>query len=241
MKRHAGIAVLMLLAAYLDGQQAAQPSPIPKLEGGVAAQQAQQPSLEIYQIDLIPSGTGFALSKPVLDGDKYVFIVWPDRATIRLSKDRVKSITPRTKEMSAFAVYQIDLVPTGRMISKEAPTLKGTTYTFRTWRDNTLISMRQADVKKVTQLTGLAAFKVQQEERGAKLTANLPMQGTDDVQIINSPPPEPSQASAGASSTSSNGMYWIYDGIPGMTTGYAPPNATVAYPGDVPKAAEPPH
>jgi hypothetical protein len=241
MKKHAGImAVLMLLAASAHAQQtSAQPTAIPNLAPPKTADQA--PSLEIYQIDLVPSGTGFALSKPVLEGDKYVFIVWPDRATIRLAKERVKSITPRTKEMSTFAVYQIDLVPSGRMISKEAPTLKGTTYTFRTWRDNTLISMRQADVKKVTQLTGLAAFRVQQEERGAKLTANLPMQGTDDVQIINSPPPEPSQASAGASSTSSNGMYWIYDGIPGMTTGYAPPNATVAYPGDVPKAAEPPH
>ena len=235
MKRRAGIAVLMLLAAYLHGQQAAQPSPIPKL----ASQ--QQPSLEIYQIDLVPSGTGFALSKPVLDGDKYVFIVWPDRATIRLAKERVKSITPRTKEMSAFAVYQIDLVPTGRMIAKEAPTLKGTTYTFRTWRDHTLISMRQADVKKVTKLTGLDAFRVQQEERGATLTANLPMQGTDDVQIINAPPPDPSQASAGSSSSTSGSMYWIYDGVPGITDAYAPPNATVAYPGDVPKAAEPPH
>jgi len=234
MKRHAGIAVLMLLAAVLHGQQTAQPSPIPKLAPPQPA--AQQPALEIYQIDLVPSGTGFALSKPVLDGDKYVFIVWPDRATIRLAKERVKSITPRTKEMSAFGVYQIDLVPTGRMIAREAPTLKGTTYTFRTWRDNTLISMRQADIKKVTKLTGLDAFRVQQEERGAKLTANLPMQGTDDVQIINSPPPAPSQAPAGQAAGPSNGMYWIYDGVPGITDAYAPPNATVAYPGDVPKA-----
>ena len=228
-------AALMVLVSGLEAQQAGAPQSQP---AKAPAPAAHQPSLEIYQVDLVPSGTGFALSKPVLEGDKYVFIVWPDRATIRVSKERVKSITPRTKEMSAFAVYQIDLLPTGRMIAKDAPVLKGTTYTFRTWRDNNLISMRQSDIKKVTKLTGLDAFKVQQEERGAKLIANLPMQGTDDVQIINSPPPDPTQNQPAASSSTSNGMYWIYDGVPGITDAFAPPNATVAYPGDVPKAPQ---
>jgi hypothetical protein len=238
MKKHSGIAILMLIAGALHGQQAAQPSPIPKLAPPNAANQA--PGLDIYQVDLVPSGTGFALSKPVLEGDVYVMTVFPDRAVVRVPKDRIKAITPRTKEMSAYSMYQIDLLPTGKMYAKEPPVLKGTTYTFRTWRDNNLISMRKSDVKAVTHLTGLPAFKAQQEERGAKLTANLPMQGTDNVQVISSPPPDPGQAPSGQASTPGGGN-WIYDGVPGMTTGYAPPNATVAYPGDVPKAAEPPH
>jgi hypothetical protein len=234
MKRHAGIAVaLMLLAVSLCAQQAAAQQP------PASKAPAQQPSLEIYQIDLVPSGTGFALAKPILEGDMYVLTVFPDRATVRVPKDRIKAITLRTKEMNAYAMYQIDLLPSGKMYAKDAPTLNGTTYTFRTWRDNTLISMRKSDVKAVTKLTGLAAFKAQQEERGAKLTANLPMQGTDNVQIINSPPPDPRQVSSGSSPSTSGGTYWIYDGVPGITDAYAPPNATVAYPGDVPKAPNP--
>ena len=239
MKKHAGIGVLMLIAAALHGQQpAAEPSPVSKLAPPKAP--AAEPALDIYQIDLVPSGTGFALTKPVLEGDVYVMTVFPDRAVVRVPKDRIKAITPRTKEMSAYSMYQIDLLPTGKMYSKEPPTLKGTTYTFRTWRDNNLISMRKSDVKAVTHLTGLPAFKAQQEERGAKLTANLPMQGTDNVQYLSSPPPDPSQAPPSQGQPSpSGGTYWIYDGVPGITDAYAPPNATVAYPGDVPKAADP--
>jgi hypothetical protein len=236
MKKHAGIAILMLIAAVLQGQQPAAQSQTSKAPKSQAQPAPQEPSLEIYQVDLVPTGTGFALSKPVLEGDVYVLTVFPDRATVRVPKDRIKAITLRTKEMSAYSMYQIDLLPTGKMYSKEPPTLKGSTYTFRTWRDNNLISMRKTDVKAVTQLTGLAAFKAQQEERGAKLTANLPMQGTDNVQIISSPPPDPSQSSAGSAPSPSGGTYWIYDGVPGITDAYAPPNATVAYPGDVPKA-----
>src|SRR5262249_31009359 len=242
MKRHAGIVVaLMLLAAALHGQQpAAQQSQAQTQNSNAAAQpvKTQEPSLEIYQIDLVPTGTGFALAKPVLEGDVYVLTVFPDRAIVRVPKDRIKAITPRTKEMNAYSMYQIDLLPTGKMYSKEPPTLKGTTYTFRTWRDNTLISMRKSDIKGVTHLTGLAAFKAQQEERGAKLTANLPMQGGGTVSYASPEPAPPPQGQAQAPA-SSGGTYWIYDGVPGLTTGYAPGNATVAYPGDVPKAPNP--
>lgn len=239
MKRHTGIVVaLMLLAAALRGQQpAAQQSQSQPSKAAAQPAKAQEPSLEIYQIDLVPTGTGFALAKPILDGDVYVLTVFPDRATVRVPKDRIKAITPRTKEMNAYSMYQIDLLPTGKMYAKEPPTLKGTTYTFRTWRDNTLISMRKADIKSVTHLTGLAAFKAQQEERGAKLmTANLPMQGGGTVDYISPEPAPPAPGQAQAAPPSGGGTYWIYDGVPGITDAYAPPNATVAYPGDVPKA-----
>jgi hypothetical protein len=133
-------------------------------------------------------------------------------------------------------VYQIDLAPSGRKIAREEPTLKGTTYTFRTWREGTLMSLRQADVLKVTKVTGVAAFKIQQEERGASLNADLPMQGGGTVTILNAPaeaPPAPAPDPAPAGN-------WTYQGQPGVTDGYAPPSAVVASPGDVPKAAPQP-
>jgi hypothetical protein len=46
---------------------------------------AQQQLLEIYQIDLVPSGTAFALNKPVLQGNVYVFRSWPENTPARLS------------------------------------------------------------------------------------------------------------------------------------------------------------
>lgn len=238
MKTRAALLGALFVAAGLYGQGAGQP-PRPTPAVGMASS-AQQPAPEIYQVDLVPSGTGFALSKPVLEGDVYTFIVWPDRDTVRLPKDRVKAITPRFKEMSTLSVWQIDLLPSGRIVAKEEPTLKGTTYTIRTWRDNTLVSMRQTDIKQITHLTGLAAFKVQQEEKGAKLMGgNLPMQGTDEVKVISEPagsrPPGGQQTGQqGAPSGSGN---WIYDGVPGITDGWAPPNAVISSPGDVPKAA----
>src|SRR5262245_37784738 len=103
MKRHAGIAVLMLLAAVLHGQQTSATQSQTSKPSKPPAQPAQQPSLDIYQIDLVPSGTGFALAKPVLEGDVYVLTVFPDRAVVRVPKDRIKAITPRTKEMSAYS------------------------------------------------------------------------------------------------------------------------------------------
>ncbi|MGH9315978.1 MAG: hypothetical protein ACRD1P_02565, partial [Thermoanaerobaculia bacterium] len=117
--------------------------------------------------------------------------------------------------------------------------LNGTTYVFYTWRDGTLMSVRQADVRKVTRLTGLPAFKVQQEELGAALIDNLPMEGGTS-QVISTD----SGAAARPGPTRGTGN-WTYQGVPGATDAYAPANATVASPGDVPKAAPaptpPPH
>ena len=169
----------LLLSALAHGQQA------PGLRRGFAHGEPPdrgpkgEALLEIYQIDLDPSGTAFALGKPVLEGDAYVFKAWPERTRRPPGASKVKKITQRTKNIDQEVVYQIDLVPSGRLIARENPKLKGTTYIFHTWRDGTLMSMRQADVKKVTKVTGLPAFQIQQEERGASLNADLPMQGGD--------------------------------------------------------------
>ena len=189
--------------------------------------------LEIYQIDLDPSGTAFALGKPVLEGDAYVLTAWPDKAVVHLAKSKVKKITLRTKSLDEYVVYQIDLAPTGRMIARENPTLKGTTYTFHTWRDGKLMSLRQADVKAVTKVTGVPAFKIQQEERGASLNGNLPMQGGGNVTVIGTP----ADAAPAAPAPTPAAGNWSYQGQPGVSDAYGPPSAAVASPGDVPKAA----
>ena len=183
----AGAALLTLVAAALPGQQAAAPAAAPPKHPITIATPVSgtaEAALEIYQIDLDPSGTAFALGKPVLDGGAYVFKAWPERTMVRLDQTKVKKITQRTKNLDQEVVYQIDLVPTGRMIARENPKLKGTTYVFHTWRDGTLMSMRQADIKKITRVTGIPAFRIQQEERGAALNANLPMEGGGNVTII---------------------------------------------------------
>jgi len=215
------------------------------LAGGAAGQTPPSPSaggaeapLEIYQIDLVPSGTGFALTKPVLEGDVYVFQVWPDRATVRLPKSKVKKMAPRTKDVRGEVLYRIDLVPSGQMIARDAPTLKGTTYRFHTWREGTLMSLRQGDVQKITCVTGMDAFKIHMQQLGAKAIGNVAMEGGGNVSVLpnssNAPPPEPD-----AGMTPGQPTNWIYFGVPGITEAWAPPPAVVSAPGDVPKAPEP--
>ncbi len=221
----------LLLAAGAPGQQPGATAPV-----GTPAATKTDGLLQIYQIDLDPSGTAFAFGKPVLEGDAYVFTAWPDKAVVHLAKSKVKKISPRTKSLDEYVVYQIDLAPSGRMIARENPTLKGTTYTFHTWRDGKLMSLRQADVKAVTKVTGVPAFKIQQEERGASLNGNLPMQGGGNVTVIGTP----ADAAPAAPAPTPAAGNWSYQGQPGVSDAYAPPSAVVASPGDVPKAAPAP-
>ncbi len=48
------------------------------------------------------------------------------------------------------AYYQIDLVPTGKMLATEKPVLKGGTYVFRSYPSKTLMSLRPSQVKHIT-------------------------------------------------------------------------------------------
>jgi hypothetical protein len=222
----------LILAGGLQGRQSQgqQPqSPQP------AAPRAQHPApaLEIYRIDLEPTGAAFAFGKPKLEGDAYVYRAWPDRAIVRVPQAMVKKISRLTKDLSKETVYQIDLVPSGRVLTREKPKLQTGTYVFHAFKNGTLMSLRLADVKKVTRLTGLPAFRAKQEELGAALIGDLPMEG-GTAHVIPAPgaaPAPPGQAPAPGN--------WIYQGKPGATDAYAPANATVASPGDVPKAPEP--
>lgn len=242
--RHARILVFvsLVLATVVQGQQPKGQQPKAKPEVGMQTQ-AEEP-LEIYQIDLNPSGTGFALTRPVLEGDVYVFKVWPDRSTVRLPRSRVKKMIRRTQDINGEVLYQIDLVPSGQMYARENPTRKETTYEFHTWRENSLMSVRHADVKKITRVTGLEAFKIHLQQLGAKAIDNVPMEGGGTVRVIPAEPAaaEGSAAEGSAATGSVRPGNWIYDGVPGVTSAWAPPSAVVSSPGDVPKAPEPkPH
>lgn len=54
-------------------------------------------------------------------------------------------------------VYQIELVPSGKMVSQDLPVLKGTTYVFHQYPTGTLVSVRKSTVKQITKLSPAAA------------------------------------------------------------------------------------
>jgi hypothetical protein len=151
---------------------------------------------------------------------------------VRLNKSKVKKIFPRTKDLSQEAVWQIDLLPSGRLIASQQPILKGKTYSVKKWLGGNLISLRQADVGKITKLTGLDAFKAQQEEKGAARIGSLAMEGATDVTIL----PAPSQEAPPAEQQAPPppGQYAYPAGI---SEANPPPSALQEHPGDVPKAA----
>ena len=213
-------AVLGFVASLLAaGIQAQNPAPAPTPAG----------PLELYQVDLVPTGTGFAVTKPVLQGDVWVFQVWPDRSTVRLAQSKVKKITPRTKDLQNEVAYRIDLAPSGEMFSRDNPVLKGTTYTFHRWQGGDLMSLRQTDVKKITRLTPSEIFQAHLKYFGPKPIGNLPMEGGTAVMPAQ---PAPVEDASGNPSPDN----WIYYGTPGVADAWAPGNAVVASPGDVPKA-----
>jgi hypothetical protein len=176
--------------------------------------QAPEDPLEIYQIDLIPTGTGFALTKPVLEGEVYVFKVWPDRSIVRLPRSRVKKMIRRTKDINGEVLYQIDLAPSGQMYARENPTEKETTYVFHTWREGKLLSVRKTDVRKITRVTGMEAFKIHLQQLGAKEIGNLGWREAARFVCSGGPRRPPGR---GLRERLDSSRQWIYDGVPGVT------------------------
>lgn len=54
-------------------------------------------------------------------------------------------------------LYQIDLVPTGKAVSKDLPVLKGTSYVYHAYPAGTLVSVKKSSVKQITKMTAAAA------------------------------------------------------------------------------------
>ena len=239
MRFRTGVLAAIVLAAPLGAQQAQPAQPAPKVQGAAptpAPDGAMKAPLVIYQVDLVPTGHAFAIGKPREDANAYYFTVWPEKTIVKLSKDRVKGISPRTKDLNQEVVYQVDLVPSGKILATDPPALKGTTYTFKKYIGGDLMSLRQSDVAKITKLTGLDAYRAQQMAKGGARIDDLPMEGTGNVTVIpgaepvraqDVPPPAPGEPQGN----------WMYQGQPGVSDAWAPPSAVQASPGDVPKAA----
>jgi hypothetical protein len=196
---------------------------------------AQQASPELYRIDLVFNGIAFALDEPKLQGDAYVLHGWPDGAIIHIKRVNVRKITPWTRKPTQDIAYRIDVLPSGHMFSRDEPTLTKSMYVFRTSRDGRVVSLRQADVRKITRLTSAEALQEEHAARGAVVIGDLAMQGGSS-QAGPSNANAVGRPGAGAGNGSAQGSgNWVYQGTPGATDAYAPASATVSAPGDVPR------
>jgi hypothetical protein len=74
------------------------------------------------------------------------------------------------------ALYQIDLVPSGKVISKDVPVTKGMMLLFHKYPDGTLISMRRSEVKVITKISAQAAIATNPAESVVQI-GNLAFQG----------------------------------------------------------------
>jgi len=228
IRRLGSSVALLLLAASLPAQagSAAAPKPTPT-----------PAFIEVYQIDLEPTGRMFSYGKPTLQGDVYSFVQWPDRTMAHLKRAEIKEMKLWTKDLSKEVVFRIHLLPNGTVVSNDQPVLKNGSFVFHTYVGNKVQSLRQSDIKGIEKLTGIEAFKAKQMETGAARIGDLPMEGGGTVKVIGEPPAVAGGPQNAQEPPPPGGSTWIYQGQPGVTDGYAPPPASVAYPGDVPKAA----
>jgi hypothetical protein len=72
-------------------------------------------------------------------------------------------------------LYQIDLTPSGKMISRGQPTLKGTNYLFHQYPTGTLISVKKSTVKQITKMSPAAAAAANPMNQLTRIR-DLPMQ-----------------------------------------------------------------
>src|SRR5450631_4248056 len=212
IRRFAFAALLFSLSSALQGQQPAAP-------GSASAAPAAEPRIIVYRIDLAPTGFMFAMNEPVLDGDYYVFRSLPDRTEEKLPKVKVKSVARWSTDYAKEVVWQVDLAgTTGIHLARNEPVKKGKNYIGYTWKNNTLMSVPETDVVKITRLTGAEAFKAEQLALGL-------------IVLAGETPPGFRQdgggtAASGAPATSAaapkTGGNWTYQGQPGASDAYAP-------------------
>jgi hypothetical protein len=213
----------LLLAAGLSAQQPqARPTPAPI------------PPIAIWRVDLNPSGSAFAVNEPVLEGDVWVFRSIPDRQVTRVKKERVKKVSRWTKDFDKEVVFLVDADPIGLVLSADEPVKKGNTYVFHAWKGGTYMSVRAADLRKITRLTGLDAWKVEQLALGVKVIDGEVTFNQDEIRK-QAPAPQGGQAPG----TPNQPGNWTYQGTPGASDAYAPASGSVARPGDTPMAPTP--
>jgi hypothetical protein len=219
------VTVLFLVSTALQGQQPqAGPTPFPT------------PPIVIYRVDLNPSGSAFAVNEPVQEGEFWVFRSIPDRTVEHVPKARVKKVSRWTRDFDKEVVWIVDADPVGSVLAADEPVKKGNTWVFHAWKGGSYMSVRAADLRTVTKLTGMEAFKAEEIALGV-------WQLHGDVHIneeaLKSGPPPVAQQAVPAPGSPQPGN-WNYQGVPGQTDAYAPASGTVARPGDVPRASTPP-
>jgi hypothetical protein len=131
--------------------------------------------------------------------------------------------------------YQVDLVPSGSVISTDLPATKGTMVVFHKYPGGTLVSMRRSDLKKVTKIPSASARATNPGDVVIPI-GNLAMQG-GSAQAG----PTNARAVGAAKNTSGLGTGFYGNVVPGETQAfgnsandyqvgrtyaYAPSNAT---------------
>ena len=233
-------AALLLATASFAQQPPPAAAPPPGSPAGPPAAKMPEPPITIWRVDLVPVGYGFAMDEPVLEGDVWVFRSLPDRTLEHVPKSKVKSISRWSTDYDKEVVFQVDFVPTGSVLVREEPLKKGRGYTLTTWRQGTLLSVKEEDVKKISRLTGFPAFKAEMTELGVTV---LEHDTTHEGFNRNAEPPRTirgpaSGAPASPGSPASPGN-WTYQGAPGSSDAYAPGSGTVSKPGDTPMMPQP--
>ena len=188
----------------------------------------QQPSL--YKIEGV-SGSMVALGAPVIVGNNYAFAAWPDGAFTQIPQAKVKRII-QLAGAAAATVYRIELVPSGSIIAKDNPTLKGNTYVFHAYRGGALTSLRKSDVKRISPVTGDDAFWIEQEQMGEiNIRGPVAMEGASQVVEIGTPRGQQTAQAGPQNFSQINGApvgNWQYQGTPGTSDAYGPANANMS-------------
>lgn len=202
------------------------------------ASEAQQ---NMYKIELAGKGTSataVSLDQPNLIAGRYVFHAWPYGALTSIPQAYVVKLTRLTGKNND-TIYKIDLNPSGTLIARDMPVLKGSTYTFHNRLGGNLMSIRESDVRKITVLSGDEAFWVIQGLEGESSIDNVAMQGTNRIVEIGTPAARNNTAQAGPNSMSDMNAgppgisganpygNWTYQGTPGVSDAWSPANATM--------------
>jgi hypothetical protein len=194
----------------------------------------------MYRLKLQGAGTSatmVSLDQPNLIAGRYVFHAWPDGAFTSIPQSAVVKLTRLTGPTND-TIYRLELNPSGMLIAKDVPVLKGSTYTFHNRLSGNLMSVRASDVRHITMLSGDEAFWVIQGLEGESSIDNVAMQGTNKIVEINTPSAKNNTAQAGPGSLSDmNGPpgisganpygNWSYQGTPGVSDAWSPANATM--------------
>jgi hypothetical protein len=106
--------------------------------------------------------------------------------------------------------YQIDLVPSGKVISQDLPVAKGATVVFHRYPDGALMSMRRSEVKTLTRITPQAAQSTLPKEHLVQI-GNLAFQGAQAGPAAAGTAAKPAQPAVGS------GFYGNV--VPGITQG----------------------